>query len=93
MSVCRPCAAVRLVVSDNLAIAFEFVNQTAGDAVAPDFPPASYDAAALPLMHIDGPQPILDILDAAGFVDVAVESRPDLSVGSGTPYLLTATRR
>jgi len=54
-------------VSDNLASAFEFVNQTAGDAVAPDFPPASYDAAALPLMHIDGPQPILDILDAAGF--------------------------
>jgi hypothetical protein len=48
---------------------------------------------ALPLMHIDGPQPILDILDAAGFVDVVVESRPDLSVGSGTPYLLTATRR
>ena len=126
------------------------VDARLGDAVAPDFPPASFDAVtsrhllwtlrepatamanwkrllrpngrlvavdgfwftggddapplfaehytadtrqALPLMHLDGPEPILDMLAVAGLVDVAVESRPDLSVGNGTPYLLTATRR
>jgi SAM-dependent methyltransferase len=126
------------------------VDARLGDAVAPDFPPASFDAVtnrhllwtlrepatamanwkrllrpngrlvavdgfwftgdddapplfaehytadtrrALPLMHLDGPQPILDMLAAAGFVDAVVESRPDLSVGNATPYLLTATRR
>ncbi|GAA0954265.1 class I SAM-dependent methyltransferase [Virgisporangium aurantiacum] len=125
------------------------VDARLGDAVAPDFPPASFDAVtnrhllwtlrepatamanwkrllrpngrlvavdgfwftadddapplfaehytadtrrALPLMHLDGPTPIRDMLTAAGFVDVVVESRPDLSVGNGTPYLLTATR-
>jgi hypothetical protein len=46
----------------------------------------------LPLMHLDGPEPILGMLVAAGFSDVAVEARPDLSLGTGVPYLVTATR-
>jgi SAM-dependent methyltransferase len=47
---------------------------------------------ALPFMHLDGPEPILGMLAAAGFVDLAVEPRPDLSLGGGVPYLITATR-
>jgi hypothetical protein len=43
-------------------------------------------------MHLDTPEPILTMLTAAGFVDVAVEPRPDLSLGSGVPYFITATR-
>jgi SAM-dependent methyltransferase len=46
----------------------------------------------LPFMHLDGPEPILGTLAAAGFVDVAVEPRPDLDLGGGVPYLITATR-
>jgi SAM-dependent methyltransferase len=126
------------------------VDARLGDAVAPDFPPASFDAVTsrhllwtlrepatamanwrrllrpggrlvavdgfwftewddtdvppvfaehytadvrgeLPLMHLDGPEPILDLLAAAGFVDPAAEPRPDLSLGGGVPYLITAT--
>jgi SAM-dependent methyltransferase len=47
---------------------------------------------ALPFMHLDRPGPILDMLAAAGFVDLAVEPRRDLDLGAGVPYLLTATR-
>jgi hypothetical protein len=43
-------------------------------------------------MHIDGPEPILGALAAAGFTDPAAEPRPDLSLGVGVPYLITATR-
>jgi hypothetical protein len=43
-------------------------------------------------MHLDRPEPILRMLTAAGFVDLAVEPRPDLSLGGGVPYLITATR-
>jgi SAM-dependent methyltransferase len=126
------------------------VDARLGDAVAPDFPPASFDAVtsrhllwtlreparamanwarllrpggrfvavdgfwfagagdevpplfaehytadtrqALPFMHLDGPGPILDELVAAGFVEVAVEPRPELDLGGGSPYLMTATR-
>ena len=46
----------------------------------------------LPFMHLDRPEPILRVLTAAGFVDVAAEPRPDLSLGGGVPYLITATR-
>jgi ubiquinone/menaquinone biosynthesis C-methylase UbiE len=46
--------------------------------------------AALPFMHLDRPEPILEALAAAGFVDVRAERRPDLSVGGGVPYLITA---
>jgi SAM-dependent methyltransferase len=46
----------------------------------------------LPFMHLDGPESILGVLTAAGFVDGAAEPRPDLSLGDGVPYLITATR-
>jgi SAM-dependent methyltransferase len=46
----------------------------------------------LPFMHIDGPEPILDFLAAAGFVHGTAEPRPELSLESGVPYLITATR-
>ena len=46
----------------------------------------------LPFMHLHRPEPILRVLTAAGFVDVAAEPRPDLSLGGGVPYLITATR-
>jgi SAM-dependent methyltransferase len=68
---------------------------TAGDDDAPPLFAEHYTAdtrRVLPLMHLDRPEPILDMLAAAGFIDVAIESRPDLRVGNGTPYLLTATR-
>jgi SAM-dependent methyltransferase len=126
------------------------VDARLGDAVAPEFPPASFDAVTsrhvlwtlrqpmramanwrellrpggrlvaldgfwftnpdesapplfaefytaetqveLPFMHIDRPEPILSALSAAGFVDVAAEPRPDLSVGDSVPYLITATK-
>jgi hypothetical protein len=48
--------------------------------------------AELPFMHLGGPEPILRVLSAAGFVDLAAEPRPDLSLGDGEPYLITATR-
>jgi len=46
----------------------------------------------LPFMHLDGPEPILGMLAAADFIDLAAEPRPDLSLGGGVPYLITATR-
>ena len=48
--------------------------------------------AALPFMHLDGPEPILEVVAAAGFVDVTAERRPDLSLAGGVPYLITAAR-
>ena len=45
----------------------------------------------LPFMRLDGPEPILAMLAAAGFADAAVEHRPELDLGGGAPYLLTAT--
>ena len=45
----------------------------------------------LPFMHLDGPEPILELLTAAGFIAVAAEPRPDLGLGGGVPYLITAT--
>jgi SAM-dependent methyltransferase len=46
----------------------------------------------LPLMHLDRPEPILGLLTAAGFVDVTAEPRPDLELGGGVPYLISATK-
>ncbi len=136
---------------DNAATRSLTVEARLGDAVAPDFPPASFDAVTsrhllwtlrepgaamanwrqllrpgghlvavdgfwftdwsddeapalfsehytadtrgeLPFMHLDGPEPILRMLAGTGFVDLAAEPRPDLSVGGGVPYLITATR-
>ena len=45
----------------------------------------------LPFLHLDRPEPILEELAAAGFVDVAAEARPDLDLGGGVPYVITAT--
>jgi SAM-dependent methyltransferase len=45
----------------------------------------------LPLMHADGPDPILVLVTAAGFIDVAAEPRPDLDLGASVPYVITAT--
>jgi SAM-dependent methyltransferase len=45
---------------------------------------------ALPFMHLDAPEPITTTLAAAGFIDVSVDLRPDLSLGDGVPYLITA---
>ena len=44
----------------------------------------------LPFMHLDSPQAILDALTAAGFTDLDAQARPDLSLGVGVPYLITA---
>ncbi len=49
--------------------------------------------SALPLMHLDGPEPILGMLAAAGFTEPAAEPRPELDLGGGVPYLITATRQ
>jgi len=46
----------------------------------------------LPFMHLDGPEPILRVVTEAGFIEVAAEARPDLSLQGGVPYLITATR-
>jgi SAM-dependent methyltransferase len=46
----------------------------------------------LPFMHLDGPEPILDMLTAVGFVDVGAEPRPELTIGDGVPYFITARR-
>jgi SAM-dependent methyltransferase len=48
--------------------------------------------AELPFMLLDRSEPILSMLAASGFADVAAEPRPDLSLGDGVPYLITATR-
>ncbi|MEV4617575.1 class I SAM-dependent methyltransferase [Asanoa sp. NPDC049573] len=47
----------------------------------------------LPFMHLDGPGPILVALAAAGFADPAATVRPELDLGGGAPYLITARRR
>ncbi len=48
--------------------------------------------AQLPFLHLDGPEPILTVLSAAGFVEVNATARPDLDVGAGVPYVITATK-
>lgn len=68
---------------------------TGGDGDAPPLFAEHYTPATtreLPFMHLDSPQPIVQVLTAAGFVDVAAEPRADLDLGSGVPYLITATR-
>lgn len=139
------------VLVDKCAARGLSVDARLGDAVEPDFPPASFDAltsrhllwtlrqparamanwrellrpggrlvavdgfwftdwndaevpglfaehytsdtrAELPLMHLDTTAPILRLLSAAGFVDLAAEPRPDLTLGDAVPYLITATR-
>ena len=79
----------RLVAVDG----FWFSDWDDGEAPAPFVQHYTPDTRhELPLMQLDGPEPILGMLAAAGFIDVAAEPRPDLDVGSGVPYLITATR-
>jgi SAM-dependent methyltransferase len=68
----------RLVAVDG----FWFTDWDGGDAPAPFA--EHYTAGTrgeLPFMHLDGPEPILSMLAAAGFIDLAAESRPGLSLG------------
>jgi SAM-dependent methyltransferase len=79
----------RLVAVDG----FWFTNWDDGDV--PAIFTAHYTAgtrAELPFMHLDRSEPILRMLAAAGFADLAAEPRPDLSLGEGVPYFITATR-
>jgi 2-polyprenyl-3-methyl-5-hydroxy-6-metoxy-1,4-benzoquinol methylase len=61
-----------------------------GVAFAQHYTPAT--TAELPLMHIDRPAPILAMLSAAGFVEVAAEPHPELALEGGVPYIFTAKR-
>lgn len=79
----------RLVAVDG----FWFTGQDAGDA--PPLFAEHYTAgtrAALPFMHLKGPEPVLAALSAAGFTDLTAEPRPDLALGDEVPYLITAAR-
>jgi SAM-dependent methyltransferase len=79
----------RLVAVDG----FWFTEWDDGDVPALFAEHYTADARAkLPFMHLDRPEPILGMLAAAGFVDPAVELRPDLRLGGGVPYILTATK-
>jgi SAM-dependent methyltransferase len=65
------------------------------DDDAPPLFAAHYTAdtrAQLPFMHVDGPDPILTALSAVGFINANATPRPDLDVGGGVPYVITATR-
>jgi ubiquinone/menaquinone biosynthesis C-methylase UbiE len=79
----------RLVAVDG----FWFTSQDEGEA-----PPlfaqhyTSATTAELPLMHLDGPDPILAMLSAAGFAEVGAEPHPELALEGGVPYIFTATR-
>ena len=79
----------RLVAVDG----FWFADWDDNDAPAPFAEHyTAHTRQELPFMHLDEPEPILRMLATAGFVDVATEFRPDLSLGGGVPYLITATR-
>lgn len=46
----------------------------------------------LPLMHLDQPDPIVEMLTAVGFVEVTAEPRADLALEGGVPYFFTSRR-
>jgi SAM-dependent methyltransferase len=46
----------------------------------------------LPLMRLDRPDPIVEMLTAVGFVEVRAEPRPDLALEGGPPYFFTSQR-
>jgi ubiquinone/menaquinone biosynthesis C-methylase UbiE len=52
----------------------------------------SATTAELPLMHVDRPDPILQMLTAAGFAEVAAAPHPELALEGGVPYIFTAKR-
>jgi SAM-dependent methyltransferase len=79
----------RLVAVDG----FWFSEWEEGDVpplFAERYTPATRDE--LPFMHLHGPEPILEMLTAVGFVDVGAEPRPKLALGDGLPYFITARR-
>ena len=79
----------RLVAVDG----FWFTEWNDGDAPAPFG--EHYTAATrseLPFMHLNAPEPILEAVTAAGFVDAIAEARPELDLGSGVPYVILASR-
>ncbi|HEY2812701.1 MAG TPA: class I SAM-dependent methyltransferase [Acidimicrobiales bacterium] len=57
---------------------------------AQHYTPATKDA--LPFMHLDRPDPIVEMLCSVGFVNVTAEPRPELALDSGVPYFFMATR-
>jgi ubiquinone/menaquinone biosynthesis C-methylase UbiE len=66
-----------------------------GESEAPPLFTQHYTAATiaeLPLMHIGGPEPVLQMLSAAGFVELAAEPHPELALEGGVPHIFTATR-
>ena len=44
----------------------------------------------LPFMHLADPEPVVRVLAEVGFVEVMSAARPELSLGGGVPYLITA---
>lgn len=72
---------------------FWFTDWDEGDVPPPFAEHYTADTRSeLPFMHLDGPEQILSVIAAAGFKGATAQPRPDLSLGSGTPYLITATR-
>ena len=83
------CPGGRLVAVDG----FWFTGQDESGVpplFAEHYTPAT--TAELPLMHIDRPGPILEMLAAAGFVELTAEPHPELALESGVPYIFTAKR-
>lgn len=46
----------------------------------------------LPFMHLDRPDPIVEMLAAVGFVEVIAEPRPDLALEGRVPYVFGGRR-
>jgi SAM-dependent methyltransferase len=79
----------RLVAVDG----FWFTDSGDGDVPPPFAEHYTIDTRReLPFMHLDAPDPILDALAAAGFTHATAQPRPDLRLGIGVPYLITAIR-
>ena len=46
----------------------------------------------LPFIHLDGPDPIVEMLGAVGFAEVTVEAHPELALEGGVPYFFVGRR-
>jgi hypothetical protein len=79
----------RLIAVDG----FWFTAWNDGDAPPPFAEHYTADTRGqLPFMHLDRPEAILDALTTAGFTEPNAKARPDLGLGVGVPYLITAMR-